>query len=84
MAKIVNFSINLDKIDESKLIKGKKGTYLNLTGSVNDEVNEFGDDFSVYLSQSKEEREAKQKRMYIGNGRVVWSSEPKSEDIFDL
>lgn len=75
MAKIVNFSIDLKKIDKSKLIEGKKGTYLNLTASLNDEADAYGNDVAVYVSQSKEEREGKQKRNYLGNGKVVWSSD---------
>ena len=31
MSSIINLSINLDKIDKSKIITGKKGKYLNLT-----------------------------------------------------
>ena len=38
MSAIVNFSINVEDIDKSKLIKGKKGSYLNLTMSINDET----------------------------------------------
>ena len=72
MSAIVNFSINVEDIDKSKLIKGKKGSYLNLTMSINDETK-FGNNASVSVSQSKEEREAKKPKQYIGNGKVVWT-----------
>ena len=74
MSAIVNFSINVEDIDKSKLIKGKKGSYLNLTMSINDETK-FGNNASVSMSQSKEEREAKEAKTYLGNGKVVWMSD---------
>jgi len=74
MSAIVNFSINVEDIDKSKLIKGKKGSYLNLTMSINDETK-FGNNASVSISQSKEEREAKEAKTYLGNGKVVWMSD---------
>lgn len=74
MSAIVNFSINVEDIDKSRLIKGKKGSYLNLTMSINDETK-FGNNASVSVSQSKEEREAKEAKTYLGNGKVVWMSD---------
>ena len=74
MSAIVNFSINVEDIDKSKLIKGKKGSYLNLTMSINHETK-FGNNASVSISQSKEEREAKEAKTYLGNGKVVWMSD---------
>ena len=73
MAKLISISINVSKIDKSKLIQGKKGTYLNLTIALNDEQDQFGNDVSAWQNQSKEEREAKDPKNYLGNGRVVWS-----------
>ena len=74
MSAIVNFSINVNDIDKSKLIQGKKGSYLNLTLSINDETR-FGNNASVSISQSQEEREAKEAKTYLGNGKVVWVSD---------
>lgn len=74
MSAIVNFSINVNDIDKSKLIQGKKGSYLNLTLSINDETR-FGNNASVSISQSQEEREAKEPKTYLGNGKVVWVSD---------
>lgn len=73
MSAIINLSIDVTKIDKSKLIEGKKGKYLNLTVSVNNELDQFGNNASAYISQSKEEREAKSNRTYLGNGKVVWT-----------
>lgn len=73
MGALINVSINLDKLDKSKIIKGKKGNYYQVTLSVQDETSQFGDNVSLYDSQSKEEREAKKNRNYVGNGSVIWT-----------
>ena len=89
MAKILNVSINVDKINKAKLIKGKKGTYLSLNIAVNDEKDQFENDCSVWENQSKEERDSKALKNYLGNGKVIWSNEesvsfsPGAEDIDD-
>lgn len=46
---------------------------ISITISTNDESNEYGQNVSSYLSQTKEEREAGKKKFYIGNGRVFWT-----------
>lgn len=79
---IINFSINLDKIDKSKIITGKKGKYLNLTlGSNRDGEDQYGNTHYVYQSQTKEEREAKNDKVYLGNGKEFNFDEPKKEAV---
>ena len=68
MSSLINVSINLDKIDKSKIIKGQKGKYLNLIISVNDEVNSYGQNASIFESCEKGED-----KNYIGNGKVIWT-----------
>ena len=68
MSSLINVSINLDKIDKSKIIKGQKGKYLNLTISVNDEINTYGQNASIFESCEKGED-----KNYIGNGKVIWT-----------
>lgn len=54
-------------------IKGKDG-YKNYTISISDETNQYGQNVVMYEQQSKEERENKVPKKYIGNGSVIWSS----------
>ena len=42
MASIINASINLNLIDKSKIIDGKKGKYLPINITINDEADQFG------------------------------------------
>jgi hypothetical protein len=73
MSAIINYSLRVDKLPKEKFIAGKDGAvYVNLTMSVNDETR-YGNNASVMISQTQEEREAKKPRNYIGNGQVVWT-----------
>jgi len=69
MASIINASIDVTKIDKTKLIKDK---YLNVSITINDENDKFGNNVTVTLNQTPEERTAKAPKTYLGNGKVVW------------
>lgn len=73
MSAVVNFSLDVSKLPKEKMIKGKKGTYINLSASINDETNDFGQNVSIFVAQSKEDRDSKQAKSYVGNGKVVWT-----------
>ena len=73
MAGFISVSINVEDLPKEKFVVGKKGTYYNFTISVNDDTNQFGQNVSLFDSQTKEEREAKKSKTYIGNGKVVWT-----------
>jgi hypothetical protein len=42
MSKLVSISINVDLLDKSKLYKGKKGTYLNISGFLKEDADQYG------------------------------------------
>tara|TARA_R100001463_G_scaffold21762_2_gene52227 strand:+ start:328 stop:639 length:312 start_codon:yes stop_codon:yes gene_type:complete len=74
MASIIKTSINLNNIDKTKIINGKKGKYLPITITLNDEVDQFGNQGPVVVAQTKEERESKTEKVYLGNVQVVWTN----------
>ena len=74
MAGIVKGSINLSMIPKDKIIQGKKGKYIPVSITVNDEEDKFGNFGPIIVDQTKEEREAKVAKTYLGNVRVVWSN----------
>jgi hypothetical protein len=51
--------------------KNEKG--IELTISINDEPNQFGQNLSSFVAQSKEDREAKKDRFWTGNGKTFWT-----------
>jgi hypothetical protein len=62
MSAILNFSM-----------KQEDGTYKYYTASINDEQDKYGNNVAISLQQTKEQREAKEKRVYVGNGKVAWT-----------
>ena len=74
MASIIKTSINLNAIPKDKIFVGKKGKYLPITITINDELDQFGNQGPVVVEQTKEERNAKAPKTYLGNVKVVWSN----------
>ena len=74
MASIIKASINLNDIPKDKIIIGKKGKYLPITITINDEPDQFGNQGPIVVAQSKEERESKTAKVYLGNVQVVWTN----------
>lgn len=82
MAILSNVSIALHKLPKDK-IKTKevekngvkeKQSYIDLTFTVNDELDMYGNQTSVKVSQTQEERDSKQKATFVGNGNVQWTN----------
>ena len=71
MASIIKTSINLNEIPKDKIINGKKGKYLPISITINDEPDQFGNQGPVIVEQTKEERDAKTAKTYLGNVKVV-------------
>jgi len=62
MGALINFSL-----------KQEDGTYKYYTASINDQLDKFGNNVAITLQQTKEQREAKTDKVYLGNGKVVWT-----------
>jgi hypothetical protein len=80
MGMIISVSIkkeDIERLTADQLIKGKTATYIPLSIFVDSEkLDNYGNNVSVQLSQSEEERKAKKPKTYLGNGKVVWVKEP--------
>ena len=74
MASIIKANIDLTKVPKDKVFVGKKGKYLPITITINDELDQFGNQGPVVVEQTKEEREAKVAKTYLGNVKVVWTN----------
>ena len=73
MASIIKTSINLNNIPKDRIFEGKKGKYLPITITLNNEPDQFGNQGPVVVEQTKEERDAKAAKTYLGNVKVVWT-----------
>ena len=73
MASIIKANINLNVIPKDKIFNGKKGKYLPITITLNNEPDQFGNQGPVVVEQTKDERDAKAAKTYLGNVKVVWT-----------
>lgn len=75
MAKIaLSVKIDVTKIDKSRLFKGEKGTYLDLTTFIDTEqATAYGDHGFISQSVSKDEKAAGVQTPILGNCKVFWS-----------
>ena len=73
MAHLISLSIDATKITKGRM---KNGKYVNLTINVSDETDQYGNSVSAWEAQSKDERDSKAKRNYLGNGRVLFTEGP--------
>jgi len=83
MAKILSGGIDLTKIDKTKIAtrtaEGKEfkngGKFLNVQIFLRDEPDQFGNNASISINQTEEERENKEPRIYLGNAKIVWEGD---------
>ena len=95
MKQLINLSIDLAKVDKSAIKEftrkdGSKAKFLELTLSLNGEKDKYDNDGSVSIAQTKEQREAKTDRVYVGNAKILWTDSKQAtnnvttEDSQDL
>jgi len=76
MSKVgISISIDVTKIDKSRLFTGKKGVYMDLTTFIDlDEKDQYDNNGFISQSQTKEERDAGADRTPIlGNCKVFFN-----------
>lgn len=80
MSRIISASIDLNKINKSKINVLENGQkWYNFSIIVNDTPDKYGKDCSLTEAQTKEERTAKVEKVYIGSGKTVWQGEKESK-----
>ena len=67
---MINVSICVSDIPKEQIKTGTNGKkYLNIVVDERKSPDNYGNTHSVTISQSKEEREAKTPKVYVGNGK---------------
>lgn len=88
MATLNSLYITKEKLETILLtISKKKENGISLTVELKDEMKVFNtkdgkkieQNVSAWVEQSKEDREAKKPRFYVGNGKTFWSGESKEK-----
>jgi hypothetical protein len=74
MSSLSGFSINLSKLKKEKITTSKNGDkWYAFTSSTNDDTDNYGNNIIITEPQTKEERDAKKGRDFLGNGKVFWT-----------
>ena len=64
-------NICLSDIDKTKIFTAKNGKkYLSVVVTERREADQYGNDLVVYVSQSKDERDNKSPKNYVGSGKT--------------
>ena len=67
---MINISICLSDLPKKKKKKEKNGKkYINLCIAARRQPDQYGNTHAIWVSQSKEERENKAEKVYVGNGK---------------
>lgn len=78
--KIISASIDLSKIDPSKVVEGRNGAkYVDLT-LVNTPGNQYGKDYLVKQDFGKEAREQKVETPILGNAKAFLIDQGQTSD----
>lgn len=69
---LISISICLSDIPKEKIKQGRNGKkYINLSVSKMREPDQYEQTHTVFISQTKEEREAREDKIYIGKGKEI-------------
>ena len=77
----VNLSIDVSKLDKSRLYKGAKGTYANLTVFIDSNPDQYGKNGGAKEQATKDERDQKVKMPFVGNATTFWSDNPDFQPV---
>lgn len=70
----ITFRIDVTKIDKSKLFKGAKGTYLDVTSYIDtDKKDQYGNNGMATQSVSSDEKKEGVRGAILGNGKVFYN-----------
>lgn len=78
MSKLRTFSICLSDIPKDAIYESEKNgkKYVSLMSWDNDEPDKYGNHFGISIAQSKEERDRREKKVYVGNGKIYGDQQP--------
>lgn len=72
MGQLISISVCLSDLPKDKITTSEKNgkKYISLIVDERKEADNYGNTHSVAVSQTKEEREAKEKKVYCGQGKA--------------
>ena len=74
MASLTSIYIKKETLKQMLQVLEQKGENgLEVTVSQQNETNQWGQNASMFVSQTKEQRDTKTAKFYLGNGKVFWT-----------
>ena len=74
MASLNSLYIKKEVLETLLNVLTKKGEkVIELTVNISDTENQYGQNVSAWVSQTKEQRQAKKERFFVGNGKQFWT-----------
>lgn len=68
---LINLDIDLTMLTKDKIQEGTNGhKYIKLTVGTMRQPDKYGNDLTVWVAQTKDERAAKADRLYVGKGKT--------------
>lgn len=73
MAELINISVCLSDIPKDRIKRADSNgkCYANICVAARREADKYGNTHTVYMQQTKEERNAKADRIFIGQGKEI-------------
>ena len=76
--RLIAVSVDVSKIDKTKLHRGQKGTYLDVILMPRDD--QYGNHYMAVQSLPKEDRDRGERGAILGNGKFLGESRPKQDN----
>ena len=85
MSELITIGICLTDLPKDKVKVAENGKkYINLCVSQRREPDQYGNTHTVFAQQTREERNARVDKCYVGNGKAYITSAPRPETISEM
>lgn len=78
---LINHYRTISQLEKLLEAAKKNGKGISTTISINDKFDNYDNNVTEWISQSKEERESKATRIFAGNGKVVFIDPNKTISV---
>ncbi len=78
--KLIGISVDVLKLRKERLYRGEKGLYANIILELYDEPDKKGRDGRTWEKQTEEERANEEKRIFLGDAKILWEGESKKPE----
>ena len=80
---MINISLCLSDLPKEKIKKAQNGKkYINLCIAERKSADKYGNTHTLWVSQTKEEREQNISKTYVGNGKEYTHSQPDDDLLY--